>query len=65
MTIERSDGFLNLRESSLDTRWEVEPFRLFSILMVAGLVDLSWESLNFSNAPNTEKRDVNLPEYGF
>ena len=54
-TTESSDGFLHLRETSLDTIWEVEHFRLFFVFLVAGLVDLSWESSNFSNAPNTEK----------
>ena len=54
-TIEPSDGFLHLREASLDATWEVEHFRLFFIFLVAGLVDLRWESLNFSNAPYTEK----------
>ena len=39
-TTEPSDGFLHLRETSLDTRWEVEHFRLLFIFLVAGLVDL-------------------------
>ena len=39
----------------MDTRWEVEHFRLFFIFLVAGLVYLVWESLNFSISPNTEK----------
>ena len=39
-TAEPSDGFLHFRETSLDTRWEVEHFRLLFIFLVAGLVDL-------------------------
>ena len=54
-TSEPSDGFLHLRKTSLDTRWEVEHFTLSFVFLVAGLVNLGWESLNFSNAPNTEK----------
>ena len=54
-TTEASDGFLHLRKTSLETRWEGEHFRLFFVFLVAGLVDLSWESPNFSIAPNTEK----------
>ena len=54
-TTEPSDSLLHLRETSLDTRWEIEHFRLFIVFLVAGLLDLGWESLNFPNAPNTEK----------
>ena len=54
-TTDPSDGFLHLRETSLDRRWEIEHFRLFFVLLVAGLVDLFWESLNFLNAPNAVK----------
>ena len=37
-------------------RREVEHFRLFSVFLDAKLVDMSSESLNFSNASNTEKQ---------
>ena len=50
-----SDSFLHLREASLDTRWQIEHFRLFFVFLVAGLLDLGWESLNFSNIWNTKK----------
>ena len=40
----------------MDTRREVEHFRLFSVFLAAGLVDMSSESLNFSNVSNTEKK---------
>ena len=53
-TTEPSGNFLHLRETSLDTS-EVEHFRLFFVFLVVGLVNLGWEYLNFSNAPNTEK----------
>ena len=33
----------------------IEHFRLFFIFLLVGLVDLGWESPNFSNAPNTKK----------
>ena len=56
LKLESSDGFLHLRETSLDTKWEVEHFRLFFVFLIAGLVDLGSESLNFSNAPNTDKQ---------
>ena len=52
---EPSDSFSHLRETSLDTRWEVEHFRLLFVFLVAGLVDLGWESLNSSSASSTEK----------
>ena len=54
--MEPSDGFLYLRETLLNTRWEVEHFWLFFAFLTADLVDLGPESLNFSNAPNTEKQ---------
>ena len=54
-TTEPSDSFLHLRETSLDTRWQTEHFRLFFIFTVAGLLDLGWESPNFSNTPSTER----------
>ena len=44
----------------MDSRREVEHFRLFSVLLAAGLVDMSSGSLSFSNASNTEKH-VTLP----
>ena len=50
-----SDGFLYVRETLLNTRSEVEHFWLFFAFLTA-LVDLGPESLNFSNAPNTEKQ---------
>ena len=37
---EPSDSFLHLRETSLDTRWEIEHFRLFFVFLVTGLLDL-------------------------
>ena len=40
----------------MDTRREVEHFRLYSFVLAAGLVDMSLESLNFLNASNTEKQ---------
>ena len=40
----------------MDTRWEVEQFTLFSTFLPAGLVDMSSESPNFSNASNIEKQ---------
>ena len=40
----------------MNTRWEVEHFKIFFVFLAAGLVDLGPESLNFSNAPNTEKQ---------
>ena len=40
----------------MDTRREVEHFRLFSVFLAAGLVDMSSESLNFSNVSNDEKK---------
>ena len=40
----------------MDTRREVEHFRLFSVFLAAGLVDMSSEFLNFSNVSNTEKK---------
>ena len=39
-TTEPSDSFLHLQETSLDTRWEIEHFRLFFVFLVAGLLDL-------------------------
>ena len=53
---DQSDDFSHFRETSLDTRWEVEHFRLFFIYLAAGLVDVGPESLNFSNASNTKKQ---------
>ena len=44
----------------MDKRCEVEHFRLFFVFLNAGLVDLDSESLNFSNAPDTEKHTDNL-----
>lgn len=53
---EPSDNFLHLKETLLDTRWEIESFRLFLIFFLAvGLVCLDTYSLNHSNAPNTKK----------
>ena len=46
----------------MDTRREVEHFRLFSVFLAAGLVDMSLESLNFSNASNTEKQMLKYPK---
>ena len=46
----------------MDTRWEVELFRLFSVFLAAGLVGMSSESLNFSNASNTEKQMYLYPK---
>ena len=40
----------------MDTRREVEHFRLYSFVLAAGLVDMILESLNFLNASNTEKQ---------
>ena len=40
----------------MDTRWEAEHFRLFSVFLTAGLLDMGSESLNFSNASNTEEQ---------
>ena len=34
----------------------IEHFRLFFVFLVAGLVELDWESLNFWNGPDTKKR---------
>ena len=53
---DQSDDFSHFRETSLDTRWEVEHFRLFFIYLAAGLVDVGPECLNFSNASNTKKQ---------
>ena len=39
-----------MRETSLDTREEVEHFRLFFVFLAAGLVDLGSESLDFPNS---------------
>ena len=50
------DGFLHLRETSLDTRWEVEHFKLFFVFLVPGLVDIGWESLNFGMPQILKKR---------
>ena len=44
----------------MDTRWEVKHFRLFFVFLAAGLVDLDSKSLDFSNAPDTEKHTDNL-----
>ena len=44
----------------LDKRREVEHFRLFSVFLAAGLVGMSSESLSFSNASNTGKRNFIL-----
>ena len=52
-TTEPSDSFL--RENSMNARWEIEHVRLLLIFLDAGLLDLGWDFLNFSNAPNTEK----------
>ena len=46
----------------MDTRQEVEHFRLFSIFLAAGLVDMSSESLNFPNALNTGKQMYLYPK---
>ena len=46
----------------MDTRWEVEQFTLFSTFLPAGLVDMSSESPNFSNASNTEKQMYLYPK---
>ena len=54
-TTEPSDRFLHLRENSMNARWEIEHVRLLLLFLVAGLLDLGWNSINFSNAPNTEK----------
>ena len=51
-----SDGFLYLRETWEVTRWEVDHLGLFFAFSSAGLVGLAPESLNRSNAPNTEKQ---------
>ena len=40
----------------MDTTQEVKQFRLFYVFLTAGLVDMSSESLNFSNATKTEKQ---------
>ena len=48
--------------TSLDTRWEDKHFRLFFVFLVEGLVDLSWESLNFSNTPKYWKRWLFYPK---
>ena len=55
-TTEPSDGYLHLRETSLDTIWEPEHFRLFFTFLAAGLVDLGREYVNFPNASDTEKQ---------
>ena len=55
-TVKPSDGFLYLRETSLETRWEVNHFRLFFVFLVVGLVDLGWESLKLSIAHIMKKR---------
>ena len=47
----------------MDTRREVEHFRLFSVFLAAGLVDMSSESLNFSNVSNTEKMASRLGQH--
>ena len=44
----------------LDKRREVEHFRLISVFLAAGLVGMSSESLSFSNASNTGKRNFIL-----
>ena len=46
----------------MDTRWEVEHFRLLFVFLAPGLVDLGPESLNFSNAQNTEKQMYLYPK---
>ena len=43
-------------------RWEVEQFRLFFVFLAAELVELGSESLNFSNALNTEKQMYLYPK---
>ena len=58
MTIERSDGFLNLRESSLDTRWEVEPFRLFSILIYPNMASRLGKHLLRANSKNENFQSI-------
>ena len=55
-TTEPLDGILHLRETSLDMGWGAEHFRLVFVFLVAGLVSVGWESLNFSNAPNNEMK---------
>ena len=46
----------------MDTRREVEHFKLFPVFLPAGLVDMSSESLNFLNASNTEKQMYLYPK---
>ena len=47
---------MHLRENALYTRWEVKHYRLFFIFLAARLGNLGSQSLNFSNALNTEKQ---------
>ena len=42
-TTEPSDGFLQLRETSVNTRWEVKHLRLYFVFLAAGLMDLVTE----------------------
>ena len=46
----------------MDTKREVEHFRLFSVFLAAGLVDTSTGSLNFPKASNTEKQMLLYPK---
>ena len=59
-TTEPSDGFLQLRETSVNTRWEVKHLRLYFVFLAAGLMDLVTESLNWWNTQNIEKQWVQV-----
>ena len=46
----------------MDTRWEIEHFRLFFVFLAAGSFYLGPESLNRSNTTNTEKQIKRYPK---
>ena len=58
---EPSDGFLYLRETSLDKIWEVEHFKLFFYFSGCWFSGLELRVFELFKCPQYWKRDVNLP----
>ena len=55
-----SDAFLHLKETSLNTTWEVEHFRLFFCFSSCWFIGLELRTCELFKFPKYWKRDVNL-----